>query len=127
MGGEALIKAGGKFALKRALKKEAGEGVELVQRAMSRAELEATKETGLLRGGRDGTHYVSDSVNSDALRVRQRLALGQTPEVRATMEVPSGRFSAPSRVQPLYNMSGGGMERTATGNIPVRIVDVLQY
>ncbi|WP_368501966.1 hypothetical protein [Photobacterium sp. 1_MG-2023] len=57
---------------------------------MSRAELKATQETGLLRGGRDGTHYVTDSANSDALRARQRSALPQTPEVRVTLEVPNG-------------------------------------
>jgi len=100
---------------------------EVVQRGMSRAELGATKSTGLLRGGRDGTHYVSDAVNSDALRARQRLALPQTPEVRATLEVPAGRFSSPSRVDPAYNMPGGGMERTATGEVPVRILKIDEY
>ena len=102
-------------------------GTEVVQRAMSRAELDAMQSTGLLRGGRSGTHYVSDAVNSDALRARQRLALGQTPEVRVTMEVPGGAFSPPSRVGPLNNMPGGGMERTATGNIPARVLRVDEY
>ena len=102
-------------------------GTEVVQRAMSRAELDAMQSTGLLRGGRSGTHYVSDAVNSDALRARQRLALGQTPEVRVTMDVPGGAFSPPSRVGPLNNMPGGGMERTATGNIPARVLRVDEY
>jgi hypothetical protein len=95
-----------------------------VQRWMSKAELKATQETGLLRGGRDGTHYVTDAANSDALRARQRLALPQTPEVRATMQVPRDALSAPSRVKPDFNMPGGGMERTATGNVPVQIIKV---
>ncbi|WP_442957010.1 MULTISPECIES: TreTu family toxin [unclassified Photobacterium] len=98
-----------------------GAGTETVQRWMSRAELKATQETGLLRGGRDGTHYVTDSANSDALRARQRSALPQTPEVRVTLEVPKGVFSKPSKVAPAFNMPGGGMERTATGKIPVTI------
>jgi hypothetical protein len=102
-------------------------GTEVVQRAMSGAELAATRSTGLLRGGRSGTHFVSDAVNSSALRARQRLALGQTPEFRVTMEVPAGRFSSPSRVLPANGMPGGGMERTATGNIPVQILDVIEY
>jgi len=72
-------------------------GTEIVQRAMSLAEAEATQATGLVRGGREGTHYVSDAVNSSAQRARQRLALPQTPKVRATMEVPTGRFSPPRR------------------------------
>lgn len=91
---------------------------------MSKAELRATKETGLLRGGRDGTHYVTDSANSTAQRARQRSALPQTPEVKVTLEVPAGKFSQPSRVEPAFNMPGGGMERTATGNIPVTIKKV---
>ena len=96
-------------------------GTETVQRWMSKAELDATQSTGLLRGGRGGTHHATDAANSSAQRARQRLALGETPEVRVTMEVPAGRFSTPSRVDPLNGMPGGGMERTATGNIPAII------
>jgi hypothetical protein len=36
-----------------------------VQRWMSKGELDATQNTGLLRGGREGTHYVTDAANSD--------------------------------------------------------------
>jgi hypothetical protein len=100
---------------------------ELVQRAMSRAELQATQETGLIRGGREGTNYVSDNVNSNALRARQRLVLPQTPEVRVTLEVPRGAFSPPKLVDPLYDMPGGGMERMGTGQIACRVVAVLDY
>jgi hypothetical protein len=99
---------------------------EIVQRAMSKAELKATEETGLLRGGKVGTikdpHYVSEAVNSDAKRARQRLALGNTPEVKATLEVPAGKFSPPSEVKPLNKMPGGGTERTATGIVPAKII-----
>ena len=95
-----------------------------VQRWMSKAELKATQETGLLRGGRDGTHYVTDAANADPLRARQRLALDRTPEVRATLEVPGSALSTSSRVNPKYNMPGGGMERTAAGNVPVRVIGV---
>jgi RHS repeat-associated protein len=102
-------------------------GSEVVQRAMSRAELQAMQATGLIRGGRPGTHYASDAVNSNAQHARQRLALGQTPEVRVTIEVPRGSFSPPARIGPLNNMPGGGMERTATGDIPARILRVDRY
>jgi len=121
-GSTKLLKAG----------KASKRGTETVQRAMSRAELEATRKTGLLRGGREGTHYVSDAVNTTAKRARQRLGLPVEPEVRVTMEVPKGKFSPPSRVQPFEVqpgkvLPGGGMERTATGNIPVKILDVRGY
>ena len=65
---------------------------------MSKAELEATQKSGMLRGGRDGTHYVTDAANADALRARQRFALPQTPEVRVTMEVPANALSAPAQI-----------------------------
>ena len=115
--------------------KEITRDTEIVQRAMSRAELENIKELGVLsREGRSGNHYVSDAVNSSANRARQRLGLPVQPEVRTTLEVPSGVFSSPSRVQPyvLPNgqvFPGGGMERIAPGtmNIPVRIINVLEY
>lgn len=95
---------------------------ELVQRAMSKAELKATQDSGLVRGGRSGTHYASDAVNSSAGRAQQRLALPTKPEVRVTLGVPVGRFSAPTRVEPNFNMPGGGMERTATGDVPATVV-----
>ncbi len=119
-------------ALRRAAKSVRGAGstsTEVVQRAMSRAELEATRTTGLLRGGRAGTHYVSDSVNSTAGRAQQRLALPNPPEIRVTIEAPRGSFSAPSTVAP-YKLSngnilrGGGTERTAVGEVPVKILRV---
>ena len=66
-------------------------------------------------------HYVTDLANSNAFRARQRSALPQTPEVKVTLEVPRGAFSKPSKVEPAFNMPGEGMERTATGNIPVTI------
>jgi len=103
---------------------EAPKKTETVQRWMSEAELQATRDSKLLRGGRDGTHFVSDAANSSAQRARQRLALPQTPEKRVTMEVPAETFSPPSRVKSSNNMQGGGMERTATGNVPVTIKKV---
>jgi len=91
---------------------------------MSKDELAATQETGILRGGRGGEHYVTDAANSSAQRAQKGLALPQTPEVRVTMDVLANTFSPPSKVQPANNMPGGGMERTATGNVPVTIQKV---
>jgi hypothetical protein len=128
---EQTAKAGSKVAVGEA-EAVAKNGTEVVQRAMSRAELEATRETCLLRGGREGTHHVSDAVNTTAKRARERLGLPKEPEVRVTMEVPVGNLSPPSRVQPFEVqpgkvLPGGGMERTATGDILVKILDVREY
>jgi RHS repeat-associated protein len=126
-GAGAAYRAGKAFERSTEAMHAAQEGTETVQRAMSRAELAATESTGLLRGGREGTHYVSDAVNSNASRAQQRLSLPQKPEVRATLEVPAGRLSPPTRVAPNYNMPGSGMQRTATGPIPVRVKKVDPY
>ena len=72
---------------------------------------------------------MSNAVNSRGNRARERLALPTRPEVRATMEVPDGVFSAPSTVAPyrLPNgtvLQGGGTERTAVGEVPVRVIRV---
>jgi len=40
------------------------------------------------------------------------------------MKVPKNTLTAPSKVEPAFNMPGGGMERTATGNVPVRVIKV---
>ena len=100
---------------------------EVVQRAMSRLEFEAIRKSGVLsRDGRPGPHHVSNAINSSAIRARQRLSLPQTPEVRATLAVPKGIFSSPSKVKPDFRMPGGGLERTAPGNlnIPARIIRI---
>jgi RHS repeat-associated protein len=116
----------GAVAISAAEGAPAGE-TETVQRAMSNAELKATEDTGLLRGGREGTHYASDAVNNDAGRAQQRLALPQKPEVKTTMQVPKGKFSEAQKVQPANKMPGGGMERTATGKVPVKIKKVKKF
>jgi hypothetical protein len=43
--------------------------------------------------------------------------LPKTPEVRVTLRVPKGSFSAPTRVEPLRDIpgTGGGMERYGAG------------
>jgi len=52
---------------------------------------------------------------------------GSSRRLAQFLRVPGGGFSSPSRVLPANGMPGGGMERTATGNIPVQILDVIEY
>ena len=96
---------------------------ENVVRVMSKAELNATKTTGLVRGGREGTHYATTAVSNDAKRATQRLALPQTPQVKVTLQVPKGSFSSPTKVKAANGMPGGGLERKATGKIPAKVID----
>ena len=127
--GAVLGTKGANAALKGAstVLKGVTKGTEVVQRAMSTAELNATVKTGLIRGGREGTHFVSNSVNSTAKGAQKRLALPTKPEVRATLRVSKGTFSKPTKVKPDYNQPGGGMERTATGKVPIEVIKVKKY
>ncbi len=115
---------GGAGTLMRAERLAGKEGTEVVERWMSKAELQATKDTGLIRGGRSGTHYVTNSANSNMHRAQQRLALDHTPEVRVRLEVPANIFGPATKVEPRYKMMGGGMERTATGKISAKVLGV---
>jgi RHS repeat-associated protein len=99
-------------------------GKVVVERVMSMAELEATEKTGLLRGGRDGTHFVTDSAPDSASEAQQQLALGNTPTVKVQLEMDGSALSKPSTVEPLNGQPGGGTERTATGNVNVKILSV---
>lgn len=104
----------------------AGRDVEIVQRVMSLGELDATRKTGLVRGGRSGVHYVSESISEDAEIAKSTLALDQLPQVRVTMEVPRGRFGSPTTVYG-QGQTGGAFERRATGKIRAKIIDVFYY
>ena len=115
------IRAGGR-AVARAAARSASDDTEVVIRWMNPVELAATEKAGLVRGGRDGTHYVTPSASNDPLRARQRLALPKTPTVPATLRVPAGSFTAPTRVAPNFGMPGGGLERLGQGPIPCTVL-----
>jgi RHS repeat-associated protein len=102
---------------------KAATSTENVVRVMSKAELSATKSTGLVRGGREGTHYATTAASNDAKRATQRLALPKPPQVKVTLQVPKGTFSQPTKVKPANGMPGGGVERKATGKIPAKVID----
>ena len=131
-GGKLLLKLKKGARLAKRLAKGTRGSTEIVQRAMSRAELDFLREKGVLRFGRSDRTFVSDAVNSNANRARQRLGLPKQPEVRVTIEVPAGRFSSPTRVEPfdLGNgrlLPGGGLERSTTGVVPARIIRVDEF
>ena len=92
-------------------------------------EAKGAYQTGLLRGGKEGVHYVSDAVNSDVKRAQQRLSLDPKNkyDVRTTLEVPKGKLSPPTKVKPDNGMPGGGTERTGTGKIPAKIIRTEEY
>lgn len=47
-----------------------------------------------------------------------------SPTVKVQIEVDQSALSSSSTVKAHYGQSGGGTERTATGNVPVKILNV---
>jgi hypothetical protein len=97
---------------------------ERINRYMSGDELEATKATGLARGGRDGITYATNDTYFTANDAQKMLALSTAPEYRVVFSVAAGTFSPPSVVAPAFGQPGGGTERIGVGVIPVNILDV---
>jgi hypothetical protein len=133
LGGSILWKIGGAVMARIGGRAETGVGTEIVERAMTKAELKATRDTRLVRGGREGEHFVTNSVSKSATKAQQRLSLPKKPEVGVQMEVPKGVFSSPTRVKPVNvprsgmtdaRLPGGGLERSATGKVPAKVVKV---
>jgi len=93
-------------------------GKVVVERVMSVAELADTERSGLLRGGRNGIHYLTDSAPDTAAAAQQQLHLSTMPEVKVTMEIDKSALSAPSPVLGYNGVPTGATERIATGKLP---------
>ncbi|KNZ32390.1 MAG: hypothetical protein AD742_11460 [Methylibium sp. NZG] len=102
------------------------DSLERVNRYMSQAEAEATMRTGLARGGRDGVTFVTNDFYSTASAAQRALALPGMPEVMLVFSVTTGTFSPPTTVDPAFGQPGGGTERTGTGRIPVKVLDIVK-
>ena len=104
-----------------------GASGQVFQRVVSNAELKATQDTGLLRGGRSGENFFTDAASLDAKRAQQRLGLDgplrdQRIEFRITNDAavsgprtaPGGRGGTP----------GGGREFSTQGQTQVEILRI---
>jgi len=100
---------------------------EIVSRSMTHTELDATHETGLVRGGRAGEHVATNDVYGSAEEAQTKLALPGLPDLVADLEAPRGAFSPASRVKPASGFPGGGTERTANGRVPARVASHRYY
>jgi len=94
-------------------------------RYCSEAEVESTRSTGLLRGGRAGPNYFTTDDNYSTVReAQQMLALPYPPDVKVIFTIQnSPRIIGPSVVLPKYGQPGGGIEYFSDD--PVNVV--IQY
>lgn len=95
-------------------------------RYMSRAEAEAVRETGFLRGGIPGEVFWTEDYYESAPLAMSRLALGSLPEVRMRFRM----LDAPrlvrdgTRVLPDAEQPGGGTEYMSEEKVRVEVVAI---
>ena len=95
-------------------------------RYMSRAEAEAIRGTGLLRGGRPGRKYWTDASYQRVDEAKSLLALEYYPEVRLAFRITNNpallREGTP--VEPDNQEPGGGTEWMALDPVEVEVIAV---
>ncbi|MFH2124594.1 MAG: RHS repeat-associated core domain-containing protein, partial [Pseudomonadota bacterium] len=94
------------------------------ERVVSNTELKTTQQTGLLRGGREGENFFTNSASLDAKRAQQRLGLdGPLRDARIQfsikndVEVAGPRTAAPGQT----GTAGGGREFSTSGRTEIKI------
>jgi hypothetical protein len=94
---------------------------------MSKAELETTQATGLLRGGREGENFFTNAASIDAKRAQQRLGLdGPLRDVRVEFRIVGDvPVSGPRIAKPgKSGTAGGGSEFSTNEKTSVQIIRV---
>lgn len=98
-------------------------------RNMSKAEYEAVKATGLLRGGRPGETYFTDQRFRSAEQAKDRLSLEQKPEVQVQFRVTSDPklVRGGTRVKAANGGRGGGREYMTGDAVKVEVINAQPY
>jgi hypothetical protein len=96
-------------------------------RFVTEGEVDAIRDTGLLRGGRPGETFFTTQEIKSATRAQQRLSLPQTPTHRVEFEILNNpRIQGPRRVDPDpdLGLSGKSSELLSTDPVKARIINV---
>jgi len=93
-------------------------------RTMSEGELNAVKETGVLRGGRPGETFFTDSYYKNASSAQNRLSLPSKPDYIMEFKITNNpNISGGTTVKPNFGGLGGGREYFTTDPISVEIIN----
>lgn len=113
---------GARIPASRPAVSESTKSEQTFQRAVTNTELEATRNTGLLRGGREGENFFTNSVPSDAKRAHQRLGLdGPLRDVRIEFRIKNDvEITGPRVAKPGQSGTPGGGREFST-NEPTKI------
>jgi hypothetical protein len=94
-------------------------------RVMSEVEVNAVRETGLLRGGRSGRTYFTDAYFRSSSNAQNRLSLEVAPTHIMQFEIMNNpNITGGNRVQPLNGGIGGSREYYSLDTIMVNIVNI---
>jgi RHS repeat-associated protein len=97
------------------------------QRVVSTAELDATQNSGLLRGGREGQNFFTNAASLDAKRAQIRLGLdGPLRDSRITFQIMDDvRIFGPQPAKAgLTGTNGGGLEFYTSRSTRIQILSV---
>ena len=109
-----------------ATRRAPGAGGQTFYRYMTAAELEAVRETGLLRGGRAGETFWTTDEFTSASDAQDQLALPSRPELRVRFHIlntPTLTRNG-SIVEPAFGGRGGAHEYASFDPVAVEIIDV---
>lgn len=95
-------------------------------RYMSRAELRAVEETGMLRGRLPGRTYWTTDLYTTTRQAKSHLALSTLPEVRVEFRITNEPVlrRAADTVEPSMGEPGGGSEYMTTEKVSVEVIRI---
>ncbi|UOG58933.1 RHS repeat-associated core domain-containing protein (plasmid) [Leptospira noguchii] len=95
-------------------------------RYVTKGEVQAIKDTGILRGGREGETYFTKDLYKSGSKAQERLSLKDQPTHRVEFEI-SGKPNYEkygSKVDPLYGQPGKGSEFMTTDPVKVKLINI---
>jgi hypothetical protein len=93
-------------------------------RAMSKAEYEVVRNRKILRGGRPGPTYFTNTDYTSAAEAQNKLALDKKPEYMMEFKIINKPFIVGgSVVKPAFGSSGGGIEFFSPDEVHVQIIN----
>ena len=116
-GSAASLKTGAKVAAK-------GSGTAF--RYVTQGEIQATRSTGLLRGGRAGKTYFTKDLYKSGVKAQQRLSLGGTPTHRLEFQILNkpNLLRNGTKVTPITGQPGLGSEFMTIDPVRIRLINV---
>ena len=95
-------------------------------RYVTEAEIQAIKDTGMLRGGRPGETYFTKDVYKSGAHAQERLSLPTTPTHRIEFEITNNptMLRNGTKVEPVGSLPGKGSEFMTTDPVSVDLINV---